>query len=376
MSARAAAFHVALVASLAASLPACVVFEEPRRSSQSGPDTDGEELDAGADDDAAAALDGGIDAASGPDDASLLDAPEIDAATPDAGRDAAHVDAAIPRRPQLDACGFAAPVVLGTITDASLDEVSGMAMSRRHPNVFWVIEDSGSAPVVHAVNDRGRLLATYRVAGVAIDYEDIAIGPGPDSSVDYLYVADIGDNDGSRSTIVVYRAPEPEVSADQVRLTGMLDRVEPLPLTYPAGYRDNAEALFVDPATQDLYLVTKNGFSRPNELFRLAAPHTPAVARELELLGAVFAGDGTDIAITSADISPDGAWIAIRGLRAINVWSRAPGASIADTILGTLPCAAPVPAETKGESIAVGPAGFYTTTEGVSPPISFVSFTP
>lgn len=374
MRARGARRLAAALAMLAAGLPACVVFEAPRGRSEPTNDVASEEIDASADD--AAALDADLDAATPRDDAAFVDATVLDAGASDAGRDAARVDAAIPHRPMLDACPFAAPVVVGTIADASLDEVSGMAASRRHARVFWVIEDSGSAAVVHAVNDEGRLLATYRVAGSAVDYEDIAIGPGPDPTVDYLYVGDIGDNAGTRSSVVVYRAPEPDVSFDQVRVTAMLEHVEPLPITYPPGDRDNAEALFVDPATQDLYVVTKNGFTRPNQLFRLAAPHTPAVARELERLGAVFAGDGTDIAVTAADISADGAWITIRGLRAINVWSRPVGTSIADTILGTLPCAAPVPAEAKGESITFGATGFYTTTEGVSPPISFVSFTP
>ena len=132
----------------------------------------------------------------------------------------------------------------------------------------------------------------------------------------------------------------------------------------------------VDPDTTDLYVVTKVGFKRPNTLFRLAAPHKPVTPRELEPLGPVFAGEGTDIAITGADISEDGTHIALRSLRAVNYWSRAPGVSIADTILGSLPCAAPVPSEPKGEAIGFADDGYFTLSEGAAQPLYFVRFAP
>ena len=45
------------------------------------------------------------------------------------------------------------------------------------------------------------------------DWEDIAIGPGPDPNQHYLYIGDIGDNRGEYREIVVYRVPEPRVGA-------------------------------------------------------------------------------------------------------------------------------------------------------------------
>ena len=46
----------------------------------------------------------------------------------------------------------------------------------------------------------------------AVDWEDIAAGPGPVSGVAYLYLADIGDNAKARTSVQVYRVREPLVN--------------------------------------------------------------------------------------------------------------------------------------------------------------------
>ena len=333
---------------LLVSCSACSVFEPPFGQTES---------------------DGSMEAST-PNDAGDASSTEEDASVPvDAGM------VVIPTRPLLASCGFGAPTTSGVLSSAALDEVSGMAASRAHPRVLWMIEDSGSAAIVHAVNDEGTSVGVYQVGGAAIDYEDLAIGPGPDSGVDYLYIADIGNNNSTRATRTVYRVREPNVAWNQAYVTASLTSVEPLPFTFPAGRNDNAEALFVDPDTQDIYVVTKNGFTRPNALYVMTAPHTPAVSRTLTYLGDVYAGDGNDIAITAADISSDGSRIMLRALHAANHWDRSPGMSIADTILTTTPCSAEVgPTETKGESMTLSANGYFTLSEGISSPLTFVPF--
>ena len=44
------------------------------------------------------------------------------------------------------------------------------------------------------------------------DFEDISIGRGPVDGVEYLYVADIGNNDYDRPIITIYRFPEPDIT--------------------------------------------------------------------------------------------------------------------------------------------------------------------
>lgn len=44
------------------------------------------------------------------------------------------------------------------------------------------------------------------------DVEDIAIGPGPEAGVDYIYVSDTGNNDKDRDVVQIYRIREPDMS--------------------------------------------------------------------------------------------------------------------------------------------------------------------
>ncbi|MET0287837.1 MAG: hypothetical protein ABW352_25335 [Polyangiales bacterium] len=316
-----------------------------------------------------ASVDTGVPDAAAPADANVADADA--GAGVDAGPDASVM---IPRRPTLAKCGFAAPAALGTVTEPGLNEVSGIAASRRNPRVVWVNEDSGNGAVVHALNDQGTLVASYGLSGNALDYEDIAVGPGPEPGVSYLYVADIGDNNGSRANVVIYRAPEPEVLWNQARISATLAQVTPFPMRYPEGAR-NAEAFMVD-VNQDFYLVTKDGFTRPNNVYRLPAPQQATVQRTLELVTSVYGGTGTDVSITSGDINADGSRIILRSLHAATHWTRASGATIDETLRNVTPCDAELANESKGESISFGATGYFTISEGTGTPLHFVSFTP
>src|SRR6185295_746902 len=90
----------------------------------------------------------------------------------------------------------------------SLAEVSGMEQSRSNSGVFWVHNDSGDEPRVYAVSSKGELLGTYTLQGAtAFDWEDMSIGPAPNGGT-YLYMADIGDNAGKRTSVKIFRVLE------------------------------------------------------------------------------------------------------------------------------------------------------------------------
>ena len=144
---------------------------------------------------------------------------------------------------------FANAVTNGTVNIAGLTEASGVAASRNNANVLWTHNDSGHPAQVFALDTQGRLLGTYAIPGNT-DNEDIGIGPGPVTNVLYLYVADIGDNSASRSSIKIYQIPEPAVYARQYTnpITAMMKGARTITLTYPDGPRD-AEAIFIDPSS-------------------------------------------------------------------------------------------------------------------------------
>src|SRR4051812_14543452 len=100
-------------------------------------------------------------------------------------------------------CGVgASPVQLPHVTEAS-----GLAPSRRHPDLFWTFNDSED-PTLYGINTNGDLRAHVQVPGMSSgDWEDISVGScGLQPCV---YLADIGDNKASRASIRIFRFPEP-----------------------------------------------------------------------------------------------------------------------------------------------------------------------
>lgn len=183
-----------------------------------------------------------------------------------------------------------------------LPEASGVAASRRTPGVFWAHNDSGT-PVIFALDERGAIVGQVRVAGAKVeDWEDVAVGPCAQGSC--VYVADIGDNDGERDHITVYRVREP------LPQDGETGPVETLEATYPDGAHD-AEAMFVTPQS-DVFIITK-GESGPVALYRFSRPLKPG-RTALERIGTPLFDKGAKAKDrpTAADVSRDGRRAAVR----------------------------------------------------------------
>ena len=55
-----------------------------------------------------------------------------------------------------DGIGASAAKQIGTIEDRSIREASGIAASRRTPDIFWVINDSRNPPVLYGIAFEGQ----------------------------------------------------------------------------------------------------------------------------------------------------------------------------------------------------------------------------
>lgn len=301
-----------------------------------------------------------------PDQAARERIPAQDA-TRDAARDAARERSGDAPR----ACpSFEAPVAICTLQSDQITEASGLIVSRTSVDVFWAHNDSGDTARVFAFNRQGQHLGVYTLQGIsAVDWEDMASGPGPAAGTQYLYLADIGDNAASRASIAVYRVAEPAVSSTQAPVTVTLSPVEKLVLQYPDGAH-NAETLLVDPAGGDLYVMTKSA-DGVSGVYRSAAPHDANGTRTLTKVATLVFGSGslasTGSLATGGDISPDGEEIIIRTYGAVVLWLRAPGVSIA-TALGGSPCVLKAAPEPQGEAISFdAQKSYYTISEGAHP---------
>lgn len=260
--------------------------------------------------------------------------------------------------------GYSAPTEAGAIENPFVREASGLAASRRHPGVLWTHQDSGSGPVLHALMRDGSHLGNYRLAVDAVDWEDVALGPGPSRDQDALYVGDIGDNHGRRASIVVHRVPEPEVTPGQAPVDVVLPSHETFTFRYPNGPRD-AEALVVDPERGDVYVVTKV----PPEIFVARAPLRRGI-RRLRRVAALTLPDGVIPVVTAADATPGGDAVLVRTYFDVVRFPRAPGRPFW-TVFRAEGHALQAPIEHQGEAIAAAVDGFFTVAEGLRPPLFF-----
>jgi hypothetical protein len=208
---------------------------------------------------------------------------------------------------------YGPPKRLGYIKNKSIDESSGLVASRSMPGAYWTHNDSGDGPVIYAIGARGDSLGTWRVTDAqAVDWEDISIGPGPDSAKTYLYIGDIGDNDSVRREVVVYRVPEPRPTIDGASTKAKFQVTEPaeaIRLRYPDGKHD-AEALIVDPRTGNIYIVSKVALGRPS-VYEAAAPIISGQTITLKHLGELRIPSLFGGIITGGSVSPDGKRIAL-----------------------------------------------------------------
>lgn len=189
---------------------------------------------------------------------------------------------------------------------AALSETSGVATSRSYPGIFWIHNDSGSEPMVFAVDSTGTIRAGVRVEeAYNRDWEDIARGPcEPGSADDCLFIGEIGDNDARYPHVAVYRVPEPDPASDTVTAPADIFR-----FTYPEGARD-AEGLFITEA--GIHVVSK-GRSGAIELFRLAPPYPTAATSTLERVQELAPPPTSMTAqATAAAADPDGERVVIR----------------------------------------------------------------
>ncbi len=251
---------------------------------------------------------------------------------------------------------------VGSVAAAEITEASGIVASRAHPGVYWTHNDSGGDAAVYAIDETGASLGVWTLDGTfALDWEDIAIGPGPEPGLDYLYVGDIGDNLAFRPDVTVYRFAEPDPS-----VSGVVADAVSLRLVYPIPPVD-AEAMLVDPIDGDLLIVTKS--STGDSIVLRAEATTVGSEPIIPLFEIARLQLGAGSFVTAADISPDGTMLALRGYGEVWMWARN-DRSLAEAFT-TDPCLAPATEETQGESIAFAADGtaYLTVSEGSNPTV-------
>jgi len=245
---------------------------------------------------------------------------------------------------------------LGKVPDL-INEASGLATSMVNEDAYWTHNDSGDEPRIFLINERAELLATVAIDGIENrDWEEIAVGPGPEVDKSYLYIGEIGDNNARYQTKFIYRLEEPKVdtsSGEELLVTS--SDVTKMEFEYPDGMRD-AETLLIDHNTKDLHIISKR--EENVNVYVLKYPQSTNEVNVLTKLGSIPFHN-----VVAADIF-DGKEIILKTYEKIYYWQIIEGESIYQT-LSRQGQILPYKREPQGETIAwkKDGAGYFTLSE-------------
>ena len=256
---------------------------------------------------------------------------------------------------------------LGEIESDDIQEASGIVSSLTNDNVIWTHNDSGDSNRIFAMDTAGKHLGEYFLNNSENrDWEDMAIGPGPEEGLHYLYVGDIGDNFSQNDIKHIYRVIEPQLDSSSNTNSIQLDNVESISFQYEDGNRD-AETLIIDPLTKDIIIISKRETSAVH-IYSLPFPQdTDAILTANLIMKKDFYPNNDFITsqwIVGGDISHDGKEILVKSYTDIFYFSRTSNQSFYDA-LNNEEIKFPYITEPQGEAICwdANLDGYYTLSE-------------
>lgn len=267
--------------------------------------------------------------------------------------------------PSMLACGqsgnnnlsdkFAKGEKLSQNVQAQLKEVSGIASSKVNKGLMWVQNDSGNEPAIYLINREMEILLTCRLAGVENrDWEDIAVGPGPENGKSYVYVGDIGDNKARHPVKFVYRFEEPVYKPGKNDIAvSAIDRI-----TFRlSDTMKDTESLLIDHKSKNLYVISKR--EEPVTVYEIQYPFNITDTLVGKKIMTLPYGE-----IVSADVDPRTGDILMKNYDKVFYWRNAHGESVA-SLLKRQPQEVEYEREVQGEAITWAPdgSGFYTVSE-------------
>ncbi len=258
-----------------------------------------------------------------------------------------------------------APVV-HPMTVSHLEEVSGIVPSYNTPGHLWMMEDSDTQPKLDLVRTDGLYVKKVDFAGVNRDWEDIAIGVGPEQGKKYIYLGEIGDNLEVYKDYYIYRFEEPTTNQT------VIDNYDVIHFRYSDGKSYNSETLLLDPDTKDLYVITKDQINVL--VFKLPYPQSTNSLNTAQFVGTLpFWG------LVAGDISANGKELLLKSYSSIFYWRRKDTESIYEAFTRPYDLVLPYVLEPQGESVCwdLVNGGYYTISEQGNnskiPPLYFYS---
>lgn len=269
----------------------------------------------------------------------------------------------------------------GKVTDTQINEVSGLVVGEKY---LWVHNDSGDGPFIYALEKTGEFAGKIEITNAfAKDWEDMTSFFHENKR--YFLIGDTGDNKERKSSVTFYVIEEPSNFENREYL-----------YSFTGSYGDlgpkDVEAMFVDPATNHLILVTKGRdgyFHWLDSAFPL--PNTPETKKNSTTsppvhitFASLHSSEWHEIPLsnkdqsklrTSASVYPQkkqdgstGNWIVVRNYLSAQMWYQAPNQDL-PTTLAQVACRIPLPMQPQGETLQFSVDGnaLWTISEGTTP---------
>jgi hypothetical protein len=238
------------------------------------------------------------------------------------------------------------------ILSRPIPEASGISDSKTIKDHLWVIEDSGNPARLFLLKHDGFVTDSFSLAGATNrDWEDVAVGKGPDDAVSYLYVGDIGDNNAAYPSYTIYRLPEP------TSFVGEITSYDSIKFTYPDGSHD-AEAFMIDDNTKDIFVITKR--DAVSKIYRIPYPQDTQNMNQAE-----FVSDLAYNGIVSASLSFSGTEVILKTYTQLFYYKRTAKEGLGITLAKAPTDTLSYVLEPQGEAVAIADdnTGFFTLSE-------------
>lgn len=301
----------------------------------------------------------------------------------------------------MEGCAFGAGVWFDAPLPPGLKEASGVSASGEHPGRLYSVDDGGTLYSLDANNNSGAVLGLYRLRGAGDgsgeqleddeknkrrttrkqekndwDWEDVAVVRDPLSPRRWkVFVGDIGNNEGLRRTVRVFRFEEPLAAApngegegeggEREDAVAFIDVFDTIRLEYPEDAREagedgaepgggwpDAETLIVDPRRGDIFIITKETQGEAKaRVYRAGYPYSVQNENALEFVGRL----GVSGVIVGGDVTQTGDELLLKTLAEVLYFRRG------DRRITSQPYVR----EAQGEAVgfAMDGSGYYTLSE-------------
>jgi hypothetical protein len=246
-----------------------------------------------------------------------------------------------------------------------IQEASGLAASVENPKLLWIQNDSGNPAEIFLVDNELNVKLTVTFPRlVNRDWEDIAVGPGPDATKNYIYIGEIGDNFAQYQEKRIYRFEEPRLGKDSVL---SIDSVDVITIQLPKARKDT-EALMIEPKTKDLFIVSKR--ENPVVVYKIPYPQATDSTITADSVTTLPFGQ-----VCGGDFSADGKEILLKNYLNVFYWKLKKGETIEEAFRRQ-PTILPYEEEPQGEAIAFARdgSGYFTISEIVKDKKTYLMF--